>query len=118
MGKPKPRAVASDGLVHVETTVDSESAARRIVGLVLAQRLAACAQIATVRSQYWWEGRIEDAAEFLVMFKTSQERRRELLDTIESEHPYELPYIAATSLKDVPAAYRRWLVGETSTKDR
>jgi periplasmic divalent cation tolerance protein len=116
MARSSKQKASDSSLVHIETTMDSESAVHRLIGVVLAQRMAACAQVATIRSKYWWEGRIEEASEFLVVFKTTPERHEELIATIEEQHPHEVPYIASTVMTEVPKAYADWLGNETSMR--
>lgn len=105
-------------LVHVETTMESESAAQRLIEVVLQGRMAACAWLLPLRSKYWWKGRIEDAHEFLVVFKTAPQHKQALLAAIEENHPYEVPYIASAAMGDVPQAYVDWVGSETSTGPR
>ena len=61
------------------TTCSSEDEARSLALSLLKARLVACAQvIPKIRSLYWWEGKIEESEEFLLLLKSSDERLKEL----------------------------------------
>ena len=57
--------------VQVQCAIDDPGRADAIVETLLADHLIACGQrIGPVRSRYWWEGRPEEADEWLVLVKT------------------------------------------------
>ena len=93
---------------------DSESAfnlAREIVHL----RLAACVNVlAPVKSFYRWEGRDEEATEFPLLIKSTEERYGELEAAIRARHPYSVPEIIAWPIAAGSAPYLRWVEAETT----
>lgn len=92
---------------------DSESAynlARELVRL----RLAACANVlAPATSFYTWEGRGEQATEYPVLLKSTQDRYAELERAIRERHPYDLPEIIAWPITAGLPGYLAWVEGET-----
>jgi len=75
------------------------------------QQYAACANlIASVKSIYRWHGRVEQAEETLVLFKTSAIRYPDLEAFLMRSHPYEVPEIIALPLSAGSAAYVRWVI--------
>ena len=57
--------------VQVSTTTDSQDAAAGLARSAVEARVAACGQvIGPINSVYWWEGKIDNATEWLVVFKT------------------------------------------------
>jgi periplasmic divalent cation tolerance protein len=72
-------------------------------------RLAACAQRLPVRSTYWWEGRIEEAEEVLVLFKTAPKRVGALFRHLATHHPYRVPEIVEVDIARAHEPYLRYL---------
>lgn len=84
--------------------------ARKLVKLALSARLAACANLLPrMESHYWWQGKIETAAEVLVIFKTRKPRLAALEKLVRREHPYETPEFLALPVRSGNAAYLAWL---------
>ncbi|MGP3947531.1 divalent-cation tolerance protein CutA [Streptomyces sp. 7N604] len=97
------------------TTTDSAEKAEALARGAVHARVAACAQItAPITSVYRWEGAIETAQEWQVLFKTSAERYRELEAFIEGTHAYETPEIIATPIVAGSADYLTWVTAETA----
>ena len=60
---------------QVITTTDSREAADTLGRFAVEARVAACAQVVgPITSTYWWEGKIETAEEWQVIFKTTTQR--------------------------------------------
>lgn len=79
------------------------------------QRLAACGQLlGPLQSTYWWKGRIESAAEWMCVFKTTSARAAALNQWILEVHPYEVPEIVTLEISAVSSAYGEWIENETS----
>jgi periplasmic divalent cation tolerance protein len=88
---------------------DAEKIARRLVEA----RVAACVNILPgVRSIYRWKGQIEDAAECLLVVKSSRGAMAALRAEIEKIHPYDVPEILALSVVDGSENYLNWLEAE------
>lgn len=97
----------------VSTYPDRASAARAARDMVGAG-LAACANMADVSSVYRWNGRIEEGAECLALFKTTARAREALKDRIAATHPYDVPEIAELAAGRVNAPYLEWLAESTA----
>jgi periplasmic divalent cation tolerance protein len=85
--------------------------ARKIARAVVEQRLAACVNIVThaVESFYTWEGKLENASEYLLMMKTSQERLGDLQKTVLLLHSYDTPEFIVLPIVTGSEAYLKWL---------
>lgn len=93
---------------------DQESAERLAV-LMVERRLAACAnRLPGVRSVYRWQGRVEQAEECSVLFKTTADRYPALESCLRAEHPYETPEIIAWPITAGLDAYLDWVAAATS----
>ncbi|GAA4229762.1 divalent-cation tolerance protein CutA [Actinomadura meridiana] len=105
--------------VQVTTTTDSRSEAAELARSAVAERLAACAQlVGPIASTYWWEGEIESAEEWLVLFKTSADRFDELASLITELHSYDTPEIIATPVVAGSMDYLTWITEQTEPGER
>ncbi|MEP9327865.1 divalent-cation tolerance protein CutA [Paraburkholderia phymatum] len=97
----------------VVTTVPDLATAHKLAEGALSARLAACVtQLGSVQSNYHWQGKIESAEEFQLMFKTSVGRTLELERFIQAQHPYDTPEILSWQVT-ASAAYGQWVNAET-----
>ena len=91
---------------------DSDSAfnlAREMVHL----RLAACANVLPAATSFYrWEGRMEEATEVPVLFKSTRERYADLERAIRDRHPYSVPEIIAWPLDYGSTEYLAWVEAE------
>ncbi|MFC4906736.1 divalent-cation tolerance protein CutA [Actinomadura gamaensis] len=104
----------ADAYVQVTTTTDSRAEAAELARSAVSDRLAACAQlVGPIASTYWWEGRIESAEEWMVVFKTTVDRFDELASLITDEHSYDTPEIIATPVVAGSLDYLTWVAEQT-----
>lgn len=98
----------------VQTAINSPEAAQKIADAVVSRRLAACCWVSgPIASTYWWQGRVEQAREWVCTMKTRQELYEQLEQVILANHPYTVPGIVATPVSAGSAAYLAWITGET-----
>lgn len=90
-------------------TFPTLAAAEAGVDRALSRRLAACAQLTPVRSEFWWRGRRERADETLVAFKTVPKRVGALFRALSDGHPYEVPEVIEIDVPRVHAPYLAYL---------
>ncbi len=103
-------ATHDDLHLQVQTTVEREEDARVLAGALVAERLAACAQIVgPIESVYWWEGSVTGAREWLLLLKTTKERFAALEARLHELHPYELPEIVAVAIDSGSAPDLDWI---------
>ena len=96
-------------LLGLSTFPDAE-AARRISNQLVAEKLAACANILPgVESIYRWKGKIETANETLVLFKLGEDRQAAFQEKLHSLHPYEVPEIIFVPVASGLPEYLRWV---------
>lgn len=101
--------------VFIYVTVPDMQTAARIADAVVAERLAACANILPgMQSIYHWQGKIEKAEEVVVIFKTPAARFASIERRIKDLHPYETPCIVALPVSAGHAPYLQWIAAETT----
>jgi periplasmic divalent cation tolerance protein len=94
----------------VLTTAGSESEARKIAETLVERRLAACVNIVPrIRSVYRWEGKVEQAEEYLLLIKTVRAREEQVCAAIRELHTYDLPECIAIPIESGGADYLKWL---------
>jgi len=99
--------------LEVSTSVARRGDATRISRVLVEKRLAACVQIVgPIRSTYWWQGRIETAAEWLCLAKTTAARYPKLAAELRRIHPYDTPQIVALPVVAGSADFLAWLAAE------
>ncbi len=112
MSEPASRASC---VVVLITAPDAECAAR-IASALVEERLAACVgRLGAIHSRFRWEGKIDAAAEELLLAKTTRERCEALVARVRALHPYEVPEIVALPIVAGFERYLDWVRAETTT---
>ena len=100
--------------ILVYITVPTAEEGEAIARFLLEQRLIACANLMpSIKSLYWWEGKIDQSEEVVVIAKT----RAPLFDKVKAavceKHSYECPCIVALPIADGHAPFLAWIAEET-----
>ena len=99
--------------MQVVTTVETKEDAEKIARELLEKHLAACVQISgQVKSFYWWDEKIENAAEYVCVIKSRRDLYEEIESVINKIHPYDVPEILATPVLAGGKGYLNWLAKE------
>ena len=108
------RADALIGACWCYVTAGSPEEARSLARTLVAERLAACANILDgMSSLYWWQGKLEEAAESVVILKTRSELVPALTERVKQLHSYACPCVVALPIGDGNPDYLRWIESET-----
>ena len=97
--------------VVVLVTCAKASEANRIARALVEARLAACVNIlqARVSSIYRWKGKVEPAAEYLLVIKSARKSVAALRAVVERLHSYSVPEVIALPIVQGSPRYLRWL---------
>ena len=94
----------------VFVTVPNVDVGKTIARVLLEERLAACINVVpAISSLYWWQGKIQEDQEGLILIKTSQDSIQALQDRLHELHPYDTPEFIAIAVDQVSAKYLGWL---------
>ena len=94
----------------VLTTAGSQEEARKIAHALVERRLAACVNIlGPLESVYRWRCKVEAAAEFLLVIKTTAGAFARVRDAIRKMHSYEVSECIVLNVEDGSEAYLKWL---------
>ncbi len=100
----------SGGWIIVLTTTSSKEEAENIARELLERKLVACVNIIDgVKSLFWWEGRIDEAREALMIIKTRVERINGIIKTIKEKHSYQVPEIIVLPILAGLPEYLQWI---------
>lgn len=98
-------------------TASNEDEAVRISKTLLQEKLVACVNIhLKVRSLYWWEGKIQDEGEAMMIIKTRRVLFGEIVKKVKEIHSYTVPEIIALPIIEGSEDYLRW-VQEVTKRD-
>jgi periplasmic divalent cation tolerance protein len=101
-------------VMFVYVTAADAAAALRIGRAAVEERLAACANVLDgMRSVYWWEGRVQEGAEAVLILKTTDDRLAALIARVRALHSYDCPCIEALPVVAGHQAFLDWVAGET-----
>ncbi len=95
--------------VFVYITAKDFDEARKIARHLLEKRLIACANIFPVRSMFWWEGKIEECLEFVIICKTKAEKFKELREEVKRIHSYSVPCICSFVVEEGLREFLDWI---------
>jgi periplasmic divalent cation tolerance protein len=94
----------------VLTTVANPDEAGRMARTLVEDRLPACVTLLpAVESVYRWEGRIESAAETMLLIKTETSRLGALEARLHELHSYETPEFLVLKVEAGGRRYLEWL---------
>ena len=100
----------SDQVILALTTCPDAASAQAIASALVQERLATCVnRIGGVRSTYFWDARLQDEAEILLIIKTTAGRLDELRERLSALHPYELPELLAIDVAGGNERYLDWV---------
>ena len=105
------------GVLTVTTAVDDFAVAGALSRSAVEARVAACGQVSgPMTSTYWWDGKVEQAQEWVVAFKTTAGRSQDLIAHLRREHPYHVPEIIVTPVVGGSPDYLAWVEAETTPR--
>ena len=99
-------------LVYI--TASSEKEAYDIGKTLVSERLAASVNIIkAVRSLYWWEGKIQDEQEVVIVAKTVSGLVEKLTEKVISMHSYVCPCVVSIPIEKGHQAFLEWIEAVT-----
>jgi periplasmic divalent cation tolerance protein len=100
--------MAEEGIVFM--TAASQDEAERIANHLVENRLAACVNIiSSIKSIYWWEGKICDESEVFFIAKTTARLYPELEEAVKMLHSYKVPEVIFIPIQEGSKSYLDWI---------
>ena len=100
--------------IIIVSTYPNKKSITKIANELVQNKIVACVNITKISSIYSWQGKIENASEYLVSFKTTQKNKKSLKEKIKTSHPYDVPEIAEINITSINKSYLKWLVESTT----
>lgn len=101
-------------IVAVYITTKDEEEAKKIGRILLEKRLVACVNIVPrIQSLYWWEGKIQDESEALLIAKAPAGKEDEIIRTVKENHSYSMPCVNFLPVLKGNPDYIKWIKEET-----
>ena len=96
--------------VVIFVTCANKKEAESIAKALVKNKLAACVNILdTVKSFFWWEAKIDQADEILLIIKSKKTRLSRIIKLVKSMHSYQVPEIIALPIAGGYKPYLRWI---------
>ena len=98
----------------IYATAPNRAAALRIAHILVESRLVACANVVDgATSLYWWEGRLQEEQEAILVAKTISANVSAVVDKIKELHDYSCPCVVALDIAQGNPAFLDWITAET-----
>lgn len=82
---------------------------------LVSRHLAACVNIVPgVESIYFWDGKVNQDAELLLIIKTRASLLEALTAAVKAKHPYDTPEVLALPAAGGSVTYLKWVADSTS----
>jgi periplasmic divalent cation tolerance protein len=115
----RTKAAKSIPVVLVYVTAPSVKAAEGIGAAVVAEGLAACANVlGNVRSVFRWKGRVERAREAVLILKTRKSRVAALTRRLKALHSYDVPCVVTLPILGGNGDFLEWVAAESLPSKR
>jgi len=100
--------------LFVYITAPDGTSARQIAQTLVSERLCACANILDgMESFYWWDGKLENNHESVLVCKCPQSAFGALERRVKELHPYDTPCIVGLPLTHGHAPFMQWIAEQT-----
>ncbi len=97
-------------VILVLTNVSTLEDAKLIAHNLVKKKLCACVNITSkCHSVYFWQNKIEESEEYILLIKTNTDKYIELEQSIKELHKYELPEIIAIDITKGLPTYLNWV---------
>lgn len=98
----------------IYVTAKDADEAKKIGKVLLLDRLVACVNIIDkIKSMYWWEGKIQEEGEALLIAKTRRKLVSKVIERVKEIHSYSCPCVTALPITEGSSEFLKWIEEET-----
>ena len=96
--------------VVILVTAKDKKEAEKISRYLLEKKLVACVNVLPgIQSMFWWEGKIDQSAETLLIIKSKRKLFKEIVSAVRAVHSYSVPEIIALPIVEGHHDYLKWV---------
>lgn len=95
--------------VELTLTCGSWQEAQNITDALLASKLVACVEQIEIRSQYWWQGAVQDIKEIKLVMTSIAEKFNDVEAEVRKHHSYETFVLHMLPIAHLNTDARDWL---------
>ena len=100
--------------IVIFVTAKDGAQAKRIAEKLVAEKLAACANIVSgIQSIFHWKGKVDRAREVLLVLKSRRRHFPAIVKTVKAMHSYDVPEIIALPIIEGNKDYLQWITDST-----
>ena len=100
--------------VLIISTYPNKKSILKISNDLVKIKIVACVNISKINSVYSWNGKIQNSAEYMAIFKTVTKNKSKLKNKFAEPHPYDVPEIAEIDVTSINKPYLNWLTESTN----
>lgn len=86
--------------------------AKKLGGLIIEKKIAACVDFWSVSSCYNWEGSMKCVDQAMLLVTTFETKIEDVNEIISQNHTYSIPLIAGVDVRRVNSSYKEWMMQE------
>ena len=107
------RAKSSNKILFCLSSCPTTAVAHKLARTLVKEKLAACVQcLPHASSYYWWQGKLVQDQECLLLIKTTISLRTKVEARLLKLHPYQLPEFVTLAVS-AQARYLKWVKENT-----
>jgi periplasmic divalent cation tolerance protein len=96
-------------LITLFLTCANAEEAQKITDKLLDEKLAACVRSTEVKSDFWWKGQKEQAAEVQLIIESAEDKFDAIESAVKELHSYEIFVLTAYPVVRASAGVEDWI---------
>jgi periplasmic divalent cation tolerance protein len=99
-------------IILVYVTYPNIEEANKTINHLLQKKLISCANTSSIKSSFWWNGKIDNSDEIVAILKTKKENWEKVKQEVKKMHSYETPCIMKIDVES-NEEFENWVKKET-----
>lgn len=99
-------------MVFIYTTCENMDEAKKLGGLIISKKIAACVDFWPISSCYNWENGQKCVEQAMLLITTFEAKLEDLNQIISDNHTYSVPLIAGVDVRRINHPYKEWMMKE------
>ena len=86
--------------------------AKKLGGLIIGKKIAACVDFWPISSCYNWDGESKCVEQAMLLITTFESKLEDVNEIISKNHTYSVPLIAGVDVRRINHSYKEWMMKE------